>query len=168
MKKIVTIKLLILISIISNAQTKVTLLFDNGMTTVNGFVEGGVQITLPDKYYFYMYGEKNIIGIETFDSIAQYKLIEKQFRDKYQAKLYGDTEVSMEIHDSPMFGGCNVIYFYYESAMSTNGIMGMWTSIVDGDHTIIITRDEEIYYKCFIRIKDGRLIEQRDLPIYKE
>jgi hypothetical protein len=72
----------------------------------------------------------------------------------------------MEIHDSRMFGGCNVIYFYYESAMSTNGIMGMWTSIGDGDHTIIITTDEEIYYKCFIRIKDGLLIEQKDLPIY--
>ena len=67
-----------------------------------------------------------------------------------------------------MFGYCNVIYFYYESGMSTNGITNMWTAMDNGDHTIIITTDEGIYYKEFIRIKDGCLVEQKDLPIYHE
>jgi hypothetical protein len=52
--------------------------------------------------------------------------------------------------------------------MSTNGITNMWTSMGNGDHHIIITTYEGIYYKAFIRIKDGCLVEQRELPIYHE
>ena len=167
MKRIITI-LLLTISMVTTAQKPVTLVFDNGMTTVDGFVDGGVQIVLPKKYDFFIYGERNIMGIEKFDSIAQYKLVEKEFHDMYQAKLYGDTEVSIEIEDHPMFGYCNVVYFFYESGMSTNSIIGMWSAIGDGDHHIIITTDEGIYYKAFIRIKGGCLVEQRELPIYHE
>ena len=86
----------------------------------------------------------------------------------YQARLYGDTEVSIEIQDHPMFEYCTVIYFFYESGMSTNGITNMWTSMGNGDHHIIITTYQGIYYKTFIRIKDGCLVEQRELPIYHE
>jgi hypothetical protein len=167
MKKIITIVLL-LITTITTAQHKVTLLFDHGMTTVDGFVKDGVQINLPPKYDFYMLGEKNIMGIERFDSITQYKLVEKEFTDMYQARLSGDTEVVVEIQNSPMFGGCTVIYTYYESGMSTNSITNMWTSMADGDHTIVITTYDGIYYKAFIRIKDGCLIEQKELPIYHD
>lgn len=167
MKRILT-TLLLIVSIVCTAQTPVTLVFDNGMTVVNGFVDDGVQIILPPKYNFFMYGERNIMGIEQFDSIEQYRLVEKEFRDMYQAKLYGDTEVSIEIQDHPMFEYCTVIYFFYESGMSTNGITNMWTSMGNGDHHIIITTYEGIYYKAFIRIKDGCLVEQRELPIYHE
>ena len=115
-----------------------------------------------------MYGERNIMGIEQFNSIEQYKLVEKEFRDMYQARLSGDTEVSIEIQDHPMFGYCNVIYFFYESGMSTNSITNMWISMGNGDHTIVITTYEGVYYKAFIRIKDGCLVEQKELPIYHE
>ena len=169
MKRIVTI-LLILLSVVCTAQIPVTLVFDHGMTVVNGFVndDDGVKIILPSNYNFYMYGERNIMGVEQFDNLEQFRLVEKKFHDMYQAKLYGDTEVSVEIQDHPMFGYCNVIYFYYESGMSTNGITFMWCAMDDGDHHIIITTDEGIYYKCFIRIKDGCLVEQKELPIYHE
>jgi hypothetical protein len=165
MKRIITI-LLLIISMVTTAQRNVTIVFDHGMSTVNGFVNDGVQVVLPNKYKFYIYGERNIMGIERFDSIAQYKLVEKQFHDMYQDKLTGDTEVGIQIEDHPMFGYCDVMYFFYEYAMSTNSITGMWTSIDDGDHTIVITTYEGIYYKAFVRIKDGCLVEQRELPIY--
>jgi hypothetical protein len=38
----------------------------------------------------------------------------------------------------------------------------------NGDHTIVITTYEGVYYKEFIRIKDGCLVEQKELPIYHE
>ena len=167
MKRILT-TLLLMVSAVCTAQRPVTLVFDNGMTVVNGFVNDGVQIILPSKYNFFMYGERNIMGIEQFNSIEQYKLVEKEFRDMYQARLSGDTEVSIEIQDHPMFGYCNVIYFFYESGMSTNSITNMWISMGNGDHTIVITTYEGVYYKAFIRIKDGCLVEQKELPIYHE
>ena len=166
MKKTILI-LSLMFSVLLSAQKNVTLVFNQGMYTVDGFVEDGVQITLPNRYDFYIYGERNILGIVRFDSIAQYKLVEKELYDKYQSKLYGDTEVSIEISDSPMFKNCDVIYFYYESASYTNSITNGWSSIRDGDYTIIITTNEGIYYKRWIRIKDRCLAEQRELPIYK-
>jgi hypothetical protein len=167
MKKIITI-LLLTISIVTTAQKNVTIVFDHGMSTIDGFVDDGVYVVLPNRYDFYIFGGRNILGIERFDSISQYKLVEKELYDKYQKKLYGDTEVSVEINDSPMFGHCEVIYFYYESAMYTNCITNSWSSIRDGDHTIIIITHEGVYFKKCIRLKDGCLVEQRDLPIYNE
>ena len=139
------------------------------MTVKNGFVKGGVQINLPPKYDFYIFGERNIVGIENFDSIAQYKLVEKEFIQIYQDKLCdfmnkkgescGDTEVVYEIHNSPMFGYCQVVYFYYENAMYTNGINNMWTVINDGEHTIlIVTHDDGIVFQRKIRLKNGILV----------
>jgi hypothetical protein len=177
MKKIITIFLLI-VSTITFAQKQVTLVFDHGMTVVDGFVNDGVQISIPTQNYdFYMLGEKNIMGIERFDSFEQYKLVEKEFTDMYQSRLYGDTEVVVEIQNSPMFGGCTVIYSYYESAMYTNSIGNMWCSMADGDYTIVITTNDGMCYstthqyflqKRFIRLKDGCLVEQRELPLYKD
>ena len=162
--------LILLITTLSFSQTKVTLLFDKGMTVKDGFVDGGVQINLPDEYDFYMLGERNIVGIEMFDSIAQYKLVEKEFILMYQDKLCdfmnkkgescGDTEVAYEIHNSPMFGYCEVVYFYYESKLYTNRINNMWMSIGDGEHTIfVVTHNDGIVFQQKIKLKDGILVK---------
>lgn len=168
MKNILTI-ILILISSVCISQTKVTLLFNKGMTTKDGFVKGGIQLNLPEKYEFYMYGEKKILGIERFDSISQYKEVEKELVEIYQEKLCvfmdkngescGDTEISYEINNSPMFNFCNIIYFYYNSYMRTNHIRNMWSSISDGEHIIfIVTQDDGIIFQKKIRLKNGILI----------
>jgi len=161
--------LALLVSYISVAQHRVTLLFDNGMTVKDGSVKGGVQINLPDEYEFYIFGERNIVGIERFDSIAQFRGVEKEFLIMYQDKLCdymnrkgedcGDTEVAYEVHNSPMFGYCQVLYFYYENSMYTNGIRNMWTSMSDGDHTIFIVTHDGIYFTRKIRIRKGKLVE---------
>jgi hypothetical protein len=166
-KKII-LTVLILISTITFAQRKVTLLFNKGMAVKNVFVKGGVQINLPNEYDFYMFGERNIVGIERFDSIAQYKAVEKEFIEMYQDKLCdfmnkkgescGDTEVAYEIHDSPMFHYCEVVYFYYESSMYTNQITNMWMSIGDGRYTIFIVTHDGIVFQKKIRLKNGILV----------
>ena len=168
MDKLKYFLVLLFISTLSFSQNKVTLLFNKGMTVKNGFVKGGVQINLPNEYDFYMFGERNIIGIERFDSIAQYKAVEKEFIEMYQGKLCdfmnkkgescGDTEVAYEIHNSPMFSYCEVVYFYYESAMYTNGIRNMWMSIGDGEHIIFIVTHDGIIFQRKIRLKNGILI----------
>jgi hypothetical protein len=168
MDKLKYLLLLLLISTLSFSQNKVTLIFNKGMSVKEGFVKGGIQINLPNQYEFYMFGERNIIGIERFDSIAQYKLVEKEFIVMYQDKLCdymnkkdescGDTEVAYEIHNSPMFGYCEVVYFYYESKMYTNGIRNMWMSIGDGEHTIFIVTHDGIIFQRKIRLKNGILI----------
>jgi hypothetical protein len=169
MKKLI-ISLLLLVSHIAFSQKKCTLIFDNGMSVKDGFVDGGVQLTLPaEDYEFYIYGDRNIVGIERFDSIAQYRGVEKEFLVMYQDKLCdfmnrkgescGDTEVAYEINNSPMFGYCNVIYFYYESAMFTNSIRNMWIPIGDGNHTIFILTHDGIYYQRRIILKNGKLVE---------
>lgn len=74
MKRVFYILVALLVSFISMAQHRVTLLFDNGMTVKDGFQEGGVQLDLPTgEYEFYIFGERNIVGIERFDSIAQFR-----------------------------------------------------------------------------------------------
>jgi hypothetical protein len=170
MKRVFYILAILLVPFIAMAQRKVTLLFDNGMTVKNGFIEGGVQLDLPDgKYDFYLIGERNIVGIERFDSIAQFREVEGELLVKYQDKLCdymgkkgescGDTEVIYEVDNSPMFGYCHVLYFYYENAMYTNRIGTMWTSMNDGDHTILIITHEGIYFTRKIRIRNGKLVE---------
>jgi hypothetical protein len=170
MKRVFYILVALLVSFISMAQHRVTLLFDNGMTVKDGFQEGGVQLDLPTgEYEFYIFGERNIVGIERFDSIAQFRGVEKEFLVMYQDKLCdymgkkgescGDTEVAYEVHDSPMFGYCQVLYFYYENAMYTNRIGNMWTSMNDGDHTIFVVTYDGIYFTRKIRIKNGKLVE---------
>ena len=47
MKQIITV-LLIMSSLFTFSQRKVTIVFDSGMSTVDGFVEDGFQITLKD------------------------------------------------------------------------------------------------------------------------
>lgn len=170
MKNII-LTIILLISSVCIAQNKVTLLFNKGMTVKDGFVKGGIHINLPQKYEFYMFGERNILGIERFDSIAQYKGVEKEFIEMYQGKLCdfmnkkgescGDTEIAYEINNSPMFQYCEVIYFYYDSSMHTNYIRNMWSSISDGEHTIfIVTRDQGIVFQRKLKIKKGILINK--------
>jgi len=169
MKRVFYILAVLLVSFISMAQHKVTLLFNNGMEVKDGFVKGGVQIDLPDEYEFYIFGERNIVGIERFDSIAQFNAVEKEFLIMYQDKLCdymnkkgescGDTEVAYEVHNSPMFKYCQVLYFYYENSMHTNGIRNMWTSMSDGDHTIFIVTYDGIVFTRKIRIRNGKLEE---------
>ncbi len=170
MKRVFYILVALLLSFISMAQYRVTLLFDNGMTVKDGFLEGGVQIDLPQgEYEFYLFGERNIVGIERFDSIAQFRRVEKEFLVMYQDKLCdymnkkgescGDTEVIYEVDNSLMFDYCLVLYFYYENAMCTNRLGNMWTSMNDGDHTIFIVTHKGIHFTRKIRIRNGKLVE---------
>lgn len=170
MKRVFYILVALLVSFITMAQRQVTLLFDNGMTVKNGFLEGGVQLDLPQgEYEFYLFGERNIVGIERFDSIAQFRKVEKELLVMYQDTLCeymgkkgescGDTEVIYEVDNSPMFGYCRVLYFYYENAMYTNRIGTMWTSMNDGDHTIFIVTSKGIHFTRKIRIRNGKLVE---------
>ena len=62
MKKVITL-IVILIASFSNAQTKCTIIFNQGMTVKQGFVGGGIQVTLPADYRCYIYGDRIIVGI---------------------------------------------------------------------------------------------------------
>jgi hypothetical protein len=169
MKKVITlIVILILIASVSNAQTKCTIIFNQGMTVKQGFVGGGIQVTLPADYRFFIYGDRIIVGVEKFDSIAQYKAIEEQLLEKYTKKLCqrltgtdeasGDTELSYEISNSEMFNYCRVVYFYYDSMMFTNSIETAWNYINDGEHTILIVANGEVTFQKRIKLQDGLLV----------
>jgi hypothetical protein len=169
-RKIVLLTIL-LMSVSSHSQNKCTLNVKNhGFFTKPGFLKDGIRINLPNEYMFYMIGERVILGIENFDSIAQFRGVEDGFSRIYQDKLCdhmtkkgedcGDTEVSYEIHNSPMFGYCRIVYFYYESGLSTNSISSMWSSIGDGEHTIVIISDDKVYYTRKIRIVKGNLVNR--------
>ena len=155
-----------------HAQSKHTLfVYKNVMKVKDGFLKGGLHFILKDNYHFYMYGEKNILGIEEFDSIPQYRKVEKELYDKYSVKACekinaegyscADTEISVEISNSPMFDRCTVIFFYYESGFSTNGVAGVTTSIDDGEHKIMILTPEGIYYYRKILVRKGMLVLNR-------
>ena len=57
-----------------------------------------------------------------------------------------------------MFEYCRIVYFYYDSYMTTNGIMNSWSSISDGDYEIIIISDGKIYYTRKIKVRKGNLV----------
>ena len=160
-----------LLSVCIHSQNRCTLNVKNhGFFTKPGFLKEGIHINLPNEYMFYMIGGRVILGIENFDSIAQFRGVEDKFRMMYQDRLCdhmskkgedcGDTEVSYEIHNSPMFEYCRIVYFYYESGMSTNNISSMWSSICDGEHTIVIIADDKVYYTRKIRIVKGNLVKR--------
>jgi hypothetical protein len=168
--KTITLFLLILTTSVSNAQTKCTITFTQGGITVKqGFVKGGIQVTLPEDYTFYVYGEKQISNIEEFSSLDEFKSVEREILQKNKKILFqkicgyefgcGDTEISYEVRDSKMFGYCRVIYFTYESMMSTNSILGGWFSLADGEHTILIDTADGITFQKKIKLKDGLLVD---------
>jgi hypothetical protein len=170
MKKLLLI-VIILVSFLGSAQRKCTIdVKKYGMSTKPGYLKEGIHLNLPDDYYFYLVGEKITIGIEVFDSIAQFRGVEDKFTIMYQDRLCdymgkkgescGDTEVSYEISNSPMFNYCRIVYFYYDSYMSTNSIANSWSSISDGDYEIIIMSDDKIYYKRKIKVLKGNLVKQ--------
>jgi hypothetical protein len=159
----------IFISFPSNAQRKCTIdVKGYGMSAKPGFLSEGLHIDLPNDYYFHLVGEKITIGIENFDNIEKFREVENKFTLLYQDRLCdymnkkgescGDTEVSYEIHNSPMFEYCRIVYFYYDSYMTTNGIMNSWSSISDGDYEIIIISDGKIYYTRKIKVRKGNLV----------
>ena len=168
MKKVIILFLLILFASVSNAQTKCTIIFNQGMTVKQGFVGGGIQVTLPADYRCYIYGDRIIVGVEKFDSIAQYKAIEEQLLEKYTKKLCqrltgtdensGDTEISYEISNSEMFKYCRVVYFYYDSMMSTGSLESSWNYLSDGEHTILIVANGEVTFQKKIKLQDGLLV----------
>lgn len=169
MKKILLIAVF-LVSFLSSAQKKCTIdVKKYGMSTKPGFLKEGLHLNLPNDYYFYLVGERITIGIEMFDSIAQFRGVEEKFTLMYQDRLCdymgkkgescGDTEVSYEISSSPMFNYCRITYFYYDSYMSTNYILNSWSSIGDGDYEIIIISDDKIYYKRKIKVRKGNLVK---------
>ena len=170
MKKVITlIVILILIASVSNAQTKCTIIFNQGMTVKQGFVGGGIQVTLPEEdFTFYVYGNRQIINIEEFNSFVHFKSVEKEILKKNKKILFqkicgndfgcGDTEISYEIHNSDMSRSCRVIYFTYESMMSTNSITGGWYSLSDGEHTILIDTANGVTFQKKIKLQDGLLV----------
>ena len=168
MKKVITLVILILIAMVSNAQTKCTIIFNQGMTVKQGFVGGGLQVTLPADYICYIYGDRIIVGIENFENIAQYKAIEENLLVKYTKKLCqrltgtdeasGDTEISYEISNSEMFNYFRVVYYYYDSMMSTNSLETSWNYISDGEHTIVIVANGEVTFQKKIKLQDGLLV----------
>ncbi|MBP6754518.1 MAG: hypothetical protein KA210_00110 [Bacteroidia bacterium] len=167
MKKVITLIIILIVSI-SKAQTPCTLIFNKGMTVEKGFVGGGIQVTLPANYRCYIYGDRIIVGIEKFDSIAQYKAIEEVLLKKYTKKLCqrltgtdensGDTEISYEISNSEIFKHCEVVYFYYDSMMSSNSIESSWNYLSDGEHTILIVANGEVTFQKKIKLQDGLLV----------
>lgn len=167
MKKVITLITILIVSI-SNAQTPCTLIFDKGMTVKQGFVGGGIQVTLPANYRCSIYGDRIIVGVEKFDSIAQYKAIEDQLLEKYTKKLCqrltgtdeasGDTEISYEISNSEMFKYCRVVYFYYDSMMSTDSLETSWNYLSDGEQTILIVANGEVTFQKKIKLQNGLLV----------
>lgn len=166
MKKIIT--LLLMIRSVSNAQTKCTIIFNQGMTVVQGFVGGGLQVTLPEEYTFYVYGDRKISNIEKFDSLNEFKSVQKEILEKNKKILFqkmcgndlgcGDTEILYEVENSEMFKYCRVIYFTYDSMMSTNSIENSWSSISDGEHTILIDAANGVTFQKKIKLQDGLLV----------
>lgn len=159
----------IFISSWCNAQKKCTIdVRKYGLSAKPGHLKTGIHLNLPDDYYFYLIGERITLGIENFDSIAQFKDVEKDFAKMYQDRLCdhmskkhedcADTEIVYEIQNSPMFGYCNVTYYYYDSYMSTNYIANSWSSIGDGDYEIIIMSGDKIYYTRKIKVRKGNLV----------
>ena len=79
MKKILLIAVF-LVSFLSSAQKKCTIdVKKYGMSTKPGFLKDGLHLNLPNDYYFYLVGERITIGIEMFDSIAQFRGVEEKF-----------------------------------------------------------------------------------------
>ncbi len=163
------LSLIILATSFCVAQKKFTLdVKKYGLVTKPGYLKTGIHLNLPDDYYFYLVGERITLGIERFDSIAQFREVEEDFSKTYQDRLCehmskkhedcGDTEIIYEIQNSPMFEYCNVTYYYYDSYMSTNYIGNSWSSIGDGDYEIIITSDSKIYYTRKIKVRKGNLV----------
>jgi hypothetical protein len=139
------------------------------MCTKPGYLKTGLHLSLPDRYYFYLIGEKITIGIERFDSISQFREVEDKLIAMYQDRLCeymwkkdedcADTEVSYEVSSSPMFGYCGITYFYYDSYLFTNYISNSSSSIGDGDYEIIIISDGKIYDKRKFKVRKGNLVK---------
>lgn len=162
--------LILLMTSLGVSQNKCTLdVKKYGLITKPGYLKTGIHLNLPDSYYFYLVGERITLGIERFDSIAQFRGVEEDFTKMYQDRLCeymskkhedcGDTEIVYEIQNSPMFEYCNVTYYYYDSYMSTNYICNSWSAISDGDYEIIITSDDKIYYTRKIKVRKGNLVK---------
>lgn len=169
MKKILLIAVLS-VSFLSFGQKKCTIdVKKYGMSTQPGFLKEGLHLNLPNDYYFYLIGERITLGIEMFNNVAEFSKAENKLGVLYQDRLCeymwkrgqncGDTEVSYEISNSPMFNYCRITYFYYDSYMSTNYILNSRTSIEDGDYEIIIMSDNKIYYQKKIKVRRGNLVK---------
>ena len=167
MRKLLIV-LFALTSLISNSQTKWTLVFDNGISGKFGDVPGGIPVTVSDNYKLYVYGEREIISIEEFESISKFKEVEQQYYEKNKKKYFqricgnengcGDTDsISYEVDSSIMFNYCRVIYFTFKRSIVTNSISG-WHSLVDGQYTIIIIENEDVVFQKEIQLKNGLLV----------
>lgn len=70
----------------------------------------------------------------------------------------GDTEISYEISNSEMFKYCRVVYFYYDSMMSTGSLESSWNYLSDGEHIILIVANGEVTFQKKIKLQDGLLV----------
>lgn len=157
-----------LISSVATSQTKCTLIFNNGVKGQSEFIEGGIQIELPSDYKFYIFGERKITNIEQLDSYDIFKEREQELLEKNKKILYqtlcgndigcGDTEILYEIKNSKMFAYCRVVYFYYESFLSTTSILDAWYSLDDGTYTIVVIANNNVIFQKLITLKNGHLV----------
>jgi hypothetical protein len=147
------------------AQEKVTLIFsENELKIKEGFLEGGVQIELPDEaYYVTVYDDKKYIGAETYkiDEFrkSEEKLIEKYFKNLCELGPCGDRNVSYEWNN--FMGSCQVLFYCYDTFISSSHIDNINNrKFSDGQHMILITVGDNLFFQKRIWIKDGVLINQ--------
>ncbi|MDI1316851.1 hypothetical protein [Flavobacterium sp.] len=160
---------LLLLSISALAQNKFTLqVTKNGLSLNENYNEKGIQLVIPEDSKFYCFGEKVILGIVELDDRETYevkkKLLYLKYRDeleksfKLKGKSAADTFLYYEIHDEPELKNFRVIYFYYDSYLINSGF-NWWSSIYDGIHNIVITKDAIAIYNFYIQVKNGELIK---------
>jgi hypothetical protein len=169
MKKIIKLFLLMLYASFANAQSNYTFIFNRGISLKKGFVEGGIQVTLPEEFTFYVYGDRQISNIEKFNSLEEFKSKEEEILKKNKKIFFqkkcgsdlecGDIEISYEVHNSEGLGYCRVIFFYYESFLSNNSVGDWWFSLADGEHTILIVTDDGVTFQKKIKLKNGLLAD---------
>lgn len=161
--------LLVLFTISSLAQNKVTLnVAKYGLSLSSTHNENGIQLTFPEDSKFYCFGEKVILGIVELDDKETYdvkkKLLYLKFRNalensfKLKGKSAADSFLYYEIHDEPELKSFRVIYFYYDSYLINTGC-NWWSSISDGMHNIVITKDAIAIYNFNMHVKNGELIK---------
>ncbi|WP_396137280.1 hypothetical protein [Flavobacterium sp.] len=168
LKKIILLICFIITAQSIKAQTPCTLIFKNGISGEFGYKEGGIQVELPEDFTLYVFGDRIISNIEEFNSFEEFKNVEQEILIKNEKILFqklcgndtgcGDTNISYEIHNSEMFKYCRVIFYYYDSFMSTNSVIDGWFSLPDGNHTIIIKSNDTVFFQKNIRLNNGILI----------
>lgn len=116
-------------------------------------------LTLPhcDCYSMELYGDKTILGTETYQDFA---LNKEQLIEKYQKKVYrygcNDSTVSYEIEGTKPE---KVLFYFYRSTISGPIPTGNF-ALTDGSYTLLIYNNELFETALNIDIK-GNIITKR-------